>query len=108
MYKDIWKPAIGETLTCKLEFGNIHDPYAVSVVCGAADIIGHIPRRISSLCYFFLKKGSISCQIMGKRYCSVDLLQGGLEVPCTLTFAGNSQDIKKVKKLADEAPLFEC
>ena len=104
VYKDVWNPTLGETLTCKPEFGNVHDPYAVSVVREPADIVGHIPRRISSLCYFFLKKGTIVCQVTGSRRRSVDLPQGGLEVPCTLTFAGGSQDISKVKKLVNEAP----
>ena len=34
IYKDVWNPVIGETLTCKPEFGNIHDPYAVAVCKG--------------------------------------------------------------------------
>ena len=31
VYKDIWKPVIGETLTCDIEPKNIHDPYVVKV-----------------------------------------------------------------------------
>ncbi len=26
-----WIPALGEALVCPLEFGNVHDPYAVAV-----------------------------------------------------------------------------
>ena len=44
------------------------------------------------------------CQVTGKRRRSVDLPQGGLEVPCSLMFMGKSQDIRKVKKLAALAP----
>ena len=32
VYKDIWNPEIGEVFICEQEFGNLHDPYAVSVV----------------------------------------------------------------------------
>ena len=40
----------------------------------------------------------------GVRRCSVDLPQGGMEVPCTLTFVGQSQYIKKVQKLIALVP----
>ena len=35
---------------------------------------------------------------------SVDLPQGGLEVPCTLTFVRPSMEMKKVRKLVGLAP----
>ena len=31
VYKSILAPAVGETLACEVEFGNIHDPSAVAV-----------------------------------------------------------------------------
>ena len=34
----------------------------------------------------------------GRRY-SADLPQGGLEIPCTITFEGVEKDVQKVKKL---------
>ena len=55
VYKDQWAPVVGETLMCEREFGNIHDPYAVSVVRDIT-IVGHVPRKISCLCFFFLKR----------------------------------------------------
>ncbi len=39
------------------------------------------------------------CKITGRRRHSKDLAQGGLEIPCTLTFEGGSKDITKVEKL---------
>jgi hypothetical protein len=105
IYKNIWNPAIGELLLCEKEFGNLHDPYAVAVVRSNGVIVGHIPRRISCFCYFFLcKNGIISCVITGKRRYSTDLPQGGLEVPCTLTFVGQSPEIQKVRRLLGLAP----
>ena len=78
VYKDVWNPVVGETLICEKEFGNLHDPYAVSVVRGSGIIVGHVPRKISSLSYFFLRKnGTITCQITGRRLFSEDLPQGG-------------------------------
>lgn len=39
------------------------------------------------------------CKITGRRRQSKDLAQGGLEIPCILTFEGGSKDIPKVEKL---------
>lgn len=39
------------------------------------------------------------CKITGRRRHSKDLAQGGLEIPCILTFEGGSKDITKVEKL---------
>ena len=58
VYKDIWTPAIGEVLTCTQELTNAHDVYAVAVKRGA-DIVGHVPRSISYLCYLFIERGGI-------------------------------------------------
>ena len=41
------------------------------------------------------------CQITGHRQFSADLPQGGLEVPCSLTFMGDEKEIKKVKRLTE-------
>ena len=35
---------VGETFMCEQEFGNIDDPYVVSVVHDKT-IIGHVPRK---------------------------------------------------------------
>ena len=83
-------PLIGELLTCQTEFGNPSDPYAVVVMYNNTSIvIGHVPRHISTVCHFFLRRnGNIICQVTGKRSYSSDLVQGRLEIPCTFTFSG--------------------
>ena len=75
------------------------DPFAVAIVKSGA-IVGHVPRRISSVCSVFLRRnGSIVCCITGSRRYSADLVQGGLEMPCTLTFEGSSALVLKAKAL---------
>ena len=49
--------AIGDTLTAKPEFGNVHDPYAVAVITPDDVVVGHLPRNISTLCHLFLMMG---------------------------------------------------
>ena len=89
----------GQTFPCLREEGNPFDLFAVSVV-RAGNIIGHVPRKISAACSLFLRnRGSIQCTITGGRQYSRDLIQGGLEVPCKLTFKGEEKYVVKVEKL---------
>ena len=97
IYKEIWTPTINEELQCQRESGNIH---AVAIVKDKV-VVGHIPRKISTLCSSFIRRGGlIICKVVGDRRSSSDLIQGGLEIPCSLTFTyANDREIKKVKKL---------
>ncbi len=81
VYKEVWDAAVGEELPCRKDVGNSHDPYAVAMV-RASTTVGHVPRRISSICSIFLRRGgNITCTVTGSRHYSGDLPQGGLEVP---------------------------
>ena len=91
IYKTVWTPYIGETLPCFQENTNGHDPFAVKIsrqLSGEDQTtVGHLPRKISSVCSLFLKKGGlISATVCGSRRFSKDLVQGGLEIPCQLKF----------------------
>ena len=67
-------------------------------------VVGHVPRKISTVCsMFLLKGGSISCQVTGKRRYSADLPQG-LELPCELRFNGPSILVNKVQKILEKLP----
>ena len=99
VYKEVWETAIEEVLMCHREPTNATDRYAVAVT-KAATIIGHLPRKLSKVCSLFLRRGgSIRFTVTGRRRYSSDLLQGGLEIPCTLLFTGDAKEIKKLKKL---------
>ena len=105
-YKDIWEAVIGEELECEREHGNIHDLYAVAVKQKSGVTVGHLPKRISSVCSLFLRRGGlIWCTVSGSRRYSSDLEQGGLEIPCTITFDIGSNDSleKKAEKLVKSA-----
>ena len=98
VYQAVWNPAVGERFICETETNNAHDRFAVSVMKDDA-IIGHVPRRFSSVCSIFLRKGGdLSCEIMGTKRYSSDLPQGGMEIPCIYVFRGNETDVAKVKK----------
>ncbi len=102
-YQSIWIGVVGEELPCQWETVNPRDPFAVAVLRDDA-IVGHIPRKISSICSLFLRRnGLISCQVTGSRRYSEDLPQGGLEVPCVLTFEGSAKDVERAEKLIRSA-----
>ena len=97
MYKEIWEASCGQVFPCLREVGNAFDPFAVSVVRDS-DIISHVPRKISATCSLFLRnRGTVKCTVTGTRQFSRDLAQGGLEIPCQLTFEGEKKYIKKVQ-----------
>ena len=88
-----------ENICLARESMNSKDPFAVAVVKSQVTI-GHIPRKISSICSMFLRHGgTIKCRVTASRRYSRDLPQGGLEIPCVLTFQGCEKDIAKVSKL---------
>ena len=104
IYQSIWpNPIVGEDVSCEQEAGNGHDPQAVAMmklIDGNMYVVGHVPRMISSVCSIFIRRrGNIVCRITGSREYSSDLEQGGLQLPCELTFSiADSQEYKKTKK----------
>ena len=98
VYGALWSPRIGENLQCAREPGNREDPFAVAVK-NSSGTVGHVPRKVSCICSFFLRHGgSITCTVKGNRRRSEDLPQGGLEIPCLLTFDGPEEIVDKVRK----------
>ncbi len=80
VYRAVWDANNEEELLCERESGKPHDPYAVAIA-RAGVTVGHVPRKISSVCSLFLRRGgSIRCQVTGSRRYSQDLPQGELEL----------------------------
>ena len=54
-------------------------------------VVGHVPYRISSICSIFLRRGgAINCTVDASRRYSSGIPQGGLKIPCVLTFTAQS------------------
>ena len=78
VYRDIWEGAVGEVLLCKREPDNRKYPYAVATT-RAGVTVGHVPKKISSVCsLFLLHGGAIRCRVIASKRYSGDLPQGGL------------------------------
>uniref|UniRef100_A0A1X7UCZ9 Ubiquitin-like protease family profile domain-containing protein n=1 Tax=Amphimedon queenslandica TaxID=400682 RepID=A0A1X7UCZ9_AMPQE len=94
-----------ENLSYEAESNSIHDPYPVAIKRTSDRVtVGHVPRKVSAVCSLFFRQGTIVCFVTGNPRHSTDLPQGGLEVPCSVTFNGTEEDIEKVKKLWERAP----
>uniref|UniRef100_A0A1X7UN36 HIRAN domain-containing protein n=1 Tax=Amphimedon queenslandica TaxID=400682 RepID=A0A1X7UN36_AMPQE len=99
VYHEVWSSVLEENLLCERERNNSNDQYAVAVKKDA-EIVGHLPRKLSRVCSLFLRRGgTITCKVSGRRRYSADLLQGGVEIPCCLMFSGEDCEIKKLKAL---------
>ena len=94
VYKEIWGAAVGEELDCIRERGNPRDAYAVAVVRNRRTV-GHLPRKLCHFWDLFIRGGSISCSVSGRRRYSSDLSQGGLEIPSVLVFKWESKETSK-------------
>ena len=82
---------LGEQLLCDREPANVVDRYAV-----AAKMPGTGARRCSM---FILQGGTIKATVIGRRRYLSDLVQGGLEIPCKLTFCGEPKEIQKLRRV---------
>ena len=96
-YKEIWDAEVGEQLECQRETGYPHDILAVAVLKSGV-VVGHVPKKISSICSLFLQRGgAIHCRVTGVKHYSADLEQGGLEIPCILKFEGDGEKPRSVR-----------
>ena len=99
IFKSVWQPVIGEILHTKREESNPVDRHAVAVIKTSQQTVGHMPREISQIAWFFLERGGeIECKITGGRRLS-PISGKCLEVPCQYTFRGKDELVKKLIRL---------
>ncbi len=50
-------------------------------------IVGHLPKEISSVCHYFIKRGGvIQVEVTDSNYRRSQIREGGLEIPALLIF----------------------
>ena len=105
VYKDIWKPVLGEELDVSMEPNNIKDKYAVAVYQkGKSDVIGHLPlgrsAKFAKTIYFFLKASSYnSCKAVVNAEKAVNQKDDlGMKVPCCLEFIAEERYLNILKE----------
>ena len=95
-YQSQWNAEVGaelgavpDTRTSAL----VKDKYAIAVKNGK-QTVEHIHMFLSKLTFFFLRyDGKVSIKINGPRMYSVDLIQGGLELPTEFTFQTSNEKL---------------
>lgn len=102
VYKDTWKPKIGDKLMTKREPENITDKFAVSVVDEKDVVIGHLKKgksgKFAKLFSYYLKNEYSSCTVIIKGK-PVNLGDGeGMQVPCELLITGYKPYLDILKK----------
>lgn len=108
VYREIWKPALGEHLQMSQELGNVHDPFAIAIkvkIRGRLtndEIAGHIPREISRFCHYFLNYGgTLEGRVQNAKYRPSPIPSGGLEIPIILIVKRQNTDSAVFKKMKD-------
>ena len=56
VYKDVWKPAIGEKIHAEQELVDAVDKFAKKVVKDN-ETVGHLPREYSLILWYFIARG---------------------------------------------------
>ena len=96
---------MGQQLNTKREIGNPEDCFAIAVVDvidGSCCTVGHIPRELSRVLSHFIEHGGeITCQVTRQSQRS-PLIQGGLEIPCSVCLRGKKKLVKKAETLIGE------
>ena len=85
IYRDMWRPVCGEILEVEQDYGNVHDPFALSLNTASRgrrlrlfDIVGHLPREISRFCHYFLSYGgSLEGRVRDPRHRRSPIPKGG-------------------------------
>ena len=70
VFKEVWSPRRGDKFYLQVEEFNRCDRYAVAIVVDE-ETVGHVPREVSKLFYYFLKGNGTIC---GEVQCILDYL----------------------------------
>ena len=91
-----WTAEIGSIFTSKPEKRPgtlVKDKYAIAIISNN-EIVGHVPKFLSKLTFFFLKHGAtLTVKVTGERRYSFDLLQGGMEIPVELIYKSEKKEL---------------
>ena len=53
-YSRTWTANMGEILPCVVEANNPKNRYAVSITKAGIGIVGHVPRKMSAMCFLYI------------------------------------------------------
>jgi len=84
-YKKYWQPEVNQVLYLSHEKDNHFDSFAIKMCDVQGNIRGHLPMEISRVTKFLLDRGAkITATLRSTNYRRSPLVQGGLEIPCSV------------------------
>ena len=84
-YKNYWDPVERECLDCLHEKENPYNYFAIKTCKVDGRIVGHLPMEISRPTKYLLDRGArITATLTSTSYYASPLVQGGLEIPCSV------------------------
>ena len=67
---------------------NLYDSFAVKAVRKNSETVGYLPRELLQITIFFWDRGvSMHVKLPSRHYRRLPLVQGGMEIPCTVFFS---------------------
>ena len=100
VHGNTWQPQENQILLCSHETENPYDLFAIKTYVNDAQEgeqrVGHLPLELSRITKFLLDRGAIvNAIISGTHYRRSVLVQGGLEIPCTVKAKINGTEKNK-------------
>ena len=84
-YGRCWQPEINQTLYLSHEKNKHFDSITIKMCHTRGNIVGHLPMEISRITKFLLNRGArMKATLRSTHYRRSPLVQGGLEIPCTV------------------------
>ena len=101
-----WRsPSLTDKLSLRMEPENAEDPYALVVILEACTV-GHIPREISRLFFWFLKLGGKTVvKLRSKKLYQSPIALEGLELLLDITFLIDPSQHALLKRLKDHIDI---
>ena len=112
IYQTPWNAEVGATLITASEArpgALVEDKYTIAVI-NNRKTVGHVPKFLTKLTFFFLKNGGkLHIIVAGPRRYSVDLKQGGLELPADFCFTSLNEKLflQMKEKTLEEVQKYE-
>ena len=84
-YRKYWQPEVNQKLYLSDERANAFDVFSIKASNAEGKIVGHLPMKVSRITKFLMDHGARwTATLRTTQYRKSPLIQGGLEIPCSL------------------------
>ena len=84
-YRKYWQPEVNQKLYLSDERANAFDVFSIKASNAEGKIVGHLPMKVSRITKFLMDHGARwTATLRTTQYHKSPLIQGGLEIPCSV------------------------